>query len=102
MNKRIRHIYYVLILAVATSLVGSLTHYHNEGMECLVHHDEAHYIQNDINCPVCSLVIDHSFDHSISAETTFYPDGFVVVINETYLSPFSFLAEPGRAPPFVV
>ena len=102
MNNRIRHIYYVLILVVGTTMVGSLTHYHNEGMECLVHHDDAHYVQNDINCPVCSLVIDNSFDHGITAETTFYPDSFVVDIDVTHLSPFSILAEPGRAPPFVV
>lgn len=96
-----RHIISLIGLLAIVGLLGSLTHYHNETLECLNHVDEQHYVQNDILCPVCTIVTNQPGSTAPDYHTDLIFAHFVEEVNEIYLSPVAYYLEPGRAPPFM-
>lgn len=96
-----RHISFALGLLAVIGLLGSLTHYHNETLECLNHVDEQHYVQNDILCPICTIVTDQPVDIAPDIQSDLNFEHLIEELNEMLLSPVSYYLEPGRAPPFM-
>lgn len=88
------------MFAVA-GLVGSLTHYHSEGLECIDHAEEQHYVQNENLCPICTIVVSGDFNAEISAESLQYEETFISYYSSELPSTTLFHFEPGRAPPFM-
>ncbi len=85
-----------------TGLIGSITHYHSEGLECLDHANEQHYVQNETFCPICTLVVSLDFDANLSVEVELTFTELVLNVNE-FSTPYSLsFLKPGRAPPFMV
>ncbi|GAB5408635.1 MAG: hypothetical protein BalsKO_10000 [Balneolaceae bacterium] len=90
----------IAFLAVA-GLIGSLTHYHSEGLECLEHAEEQHFVQNEMFCPVCTVLVFSDFNSTLSSEADLpeekYYSSFINDIFEGNISYSKF----GRAPPFM-
>ncbi len=93
--------HWIALLAVA-GLFVSLIHYHSEGLECLEHLEEAHIVQNEDYCPICTLVVDTGF------ETTLPFDGFIEAVDIANLYDIALFSDEtipfssGRSPPFLV
>ena len=102
MKFQIKHIYHLFALTAVLGLFGSLMHYHSEGLECLNHAEEQHYVQNDNTCPICTLVVEADHNADLDFEGFLAPEGILVISFTEAPSVDLFLSEPGRAPPFMV
>ena len=94
-----KHIF-IAFIAVA-GLIGSLTHYHSEGLECLHHAEEEHYVQNDNFCPICTLVVSENFTSDLHTEIILPSKTLQFVFKDLNISTVSAFFELGRAPPFM-
>ena len=98
--KHTKYSFFIAFLAVI-GLFSSLVHYHSDGLDCLDHAEEAHIIQNDNFCPICTLVVQAdileplSFDVFLSFFEILDLPSLIEVTDQTS-SLFS-----GRAPPLV-
>lgn len=70
-----KHIVLFLGLFVIGGLFSSLAHYHSEGLECVEHAQEAHYVKNEATCPVSTLLAGFDVDTRLSF------DGFITPQN---------------------
>jgi hypothetical protein len=99
-NKRSFYFIPIAFFAVL-GLFTSLVHYHSEGLECLDHAEEAHIIQNESFCPICTLVVNAGIPEPLSfqAYIAFFEildlPSIIQLPNQT-----SFFFS-GRAPPLV-
>ncbi len=72
-------------------------------MECLVHADEQHIVQNDeVFCPVCTLSNSLFVDSDNSVQTTLDSEDFVVDFDEIYFEKKLAHHKASRAPPQLV
>ena len=102
MRKHRQHIFTLLTYITIVSATGSITHYHSEGLECLQHADEAHIVQTENTCPICTLVVSTDFDPIIvSTDLNTAVETIDFFDDRELLSP-SFLLAPGRSPPFMI
>ena len=101
MKTRFRYIYSVLAIAAVIGLFGSLMHYHSEGLDCLTHAEEQHFVQNYNTCPICTLTVDVDFDFNLSFDAFLAPESILIVFELEAPSADLFLTRPGRAPPFM-
>tara|TARA_R110000868_G_scaffold304437_17_gene565274 strand:- start:4004 stop:4312 length:309 start_codon:yes stop_codon:yes gene_type:complete len=101
LKKRFKYQFYLIAVLAITGLIGSITHYHSEGLECLDHAEEQHYVQNDNYCPICTLVVSGDFDIQISTEVILLSDEHFFFYDEFFPSTSHFYLNFGRAPPFI-
>lgn len=99
MKRFYSHISYFFALAAIVGLFGSIMHYHSEGLECIAHAGEAHYVENDDLCPICTLVVDEDFESNLSSDGFISPAGDVIDYRVNPDSQFTPLIKLGRAPP---
>ena len=98
--KHSKYLFVIAFLAVI-GLFSSLVHYHSDGLDCLDHAEEAHIVQNESFCPICTLVVHADILEPLSfqAYIAFFEildlPSFIEVTDQTS-SLFS-----GRAPPLV-
>lgn len=74
-------------------------HYHSEGLECITHVNEAHIVENDDFCPICTLVVDEDFESQVSFESFITPQEMVIDVSIRLNAQPSSLIKLGRAPP---
>lgn len=74
-------------------------HYHSEGLECITHADESHYVENDDFCPICTFVVDEDFESYLSFEGFIIPEGMIDDTSIQLKSHPTILIKLGRAPP---
>ena len=81
-------------------LIGALTHYHSEAMECLLHTDEQHYVQNEeVFCPNCTLINTALVSHNQSFDSFLSVDVSLDDFNEVYFEKELAHPKTSRAPP---
>jgi len=101
LNKRITYQYSLIAFLAIAGLIGSLTHYHSEGLECLDHAEEQHYVQNENFCPICTLVVSADFEVNNSAKAYLLGEEYFFFYNEDITPTTPIYSDPGRAPPFM-
>lgn len=96
--KNTKYSFFIAFLAVI-GLFSSLVHYHSDGLDCLDHAEEAHIIQNDNFCPICTLVGRTNFVPISELKAFLTPEGVVI---DSYAQLASNPVAPslkGRSPP---
>ena len=85
-------------VVVVAGLVFSISHYHNETMECLNHAESQHITDNDLLCPICGITAFAEPVSQPSVDGLWYQES-IYEINDLLLivQPFELL--PSRAPP---
>ncbi len=78
MTKLNRHTVLFLGLFVIGGLITSLAHYHSEGLECVEHAQEAHYVQNEVTCPVSTLLAGFDIDTRLSFDGFLTPESVLI------------------------
>ncbi len=101
LNKKTTYKYSLIAFFAIAGLFGSLTHYHSEGLECLDHAEEQHYVQNEIFCPICTLVVFGDFETNLTSEAYLYNSIFETFYSENFSSEDLDYSKQGRAPPFL-
>ena len=82
-------------------LFVSMVHYHSEGLECLDHAEEAHFIQTQDYCPVSTLVTDEDFITTFTFEVLLpYQDLLISAFSEEIID-LSISIKKGRSPPTI-
>lgn len=99
MKKVYTHISYYFAVAAIIGLFGSIMHYHSEGLECITHVNEQHYVENDDFCPICTFVVDEDFESYLSFEGFISQEGAIVDSSINLNTQFTPLIKLGRAPP---
>ncbi|MEO9887128.1 MAG: hypothetical protein ABJR05_15695 [Balneola sp.] len=98
--KHNKYSFFIALLAVV-GLFSSLVHYHSEGLECLEHAEEAHIVQNESFCPICTLVVQADIPKPLSFDAFLL---FFEILDSPYIiqlpNQTSFFFS-GRAPPLV-
>ncbi len=85
---------------LVVGLIGSITHYHNESLECLVHADEAHFVQDeDALCLVCAIVHNRAPEKASPSTLLRLSDETILIFNEPYLEKSLAPSNISRAPP---
>lgn len=101
MNNKQTFYFIPVALFAMLGLFISLVHYHSDGLECLDHAEEAHIVQTESFCPICTLVVQAdipkplSFDALLSFFEILNAPSIIQLPNQT-----SFFFS-GRAPPLV-
>lgn len=101
LNRHSTYKYSLIAFLAVAGLVGSLTHYHSEGLECLHHAEEEHYAQNDNFCPICTLVVSEDFTSNLHSEIILPSKTLQFVFIDLNISSISKFFELGRAPPTI-
>lgn len=97
--KQTKYSLFIAFLAVI-GLFSSLVHYHSDGLDCLDHAEEAHIIQTDSFCPICTLVSRTDFVPTLELQAFLTSEGVVI---DSYVQLASNPILPslkGRSPPF--
>lgn len=94
--------FYFLPIAVfaVLGLFMSLVHYHNVGMECLEHAEEAHIVQTEYYCPISTLVTDEDFSTPFTFEVILSADNQVLILDSEKEFDTFIASKSGRSPPF--
>lgn len=98
--KNLTSFHFIAIFAVI-GLFTSLVHYHSEGLECLDHAEETHFIQTVDYCPVCTLVSDVDFKTPLSFDGFLVQKDSILEVKLAFKNPFFSSSKFGRAPPFM-
>lgn len=101
MSKRITYKYSLVAFIAIAGLFGSLTHYHSEGLECLDHAEEQHFVQNEIICPICTLIVSSDFEINHSTEVYLFGEIYSSFYSEGNSEVDRIYSKLGRAPPFM-
>lgn len=91
-----------MALLVTFGLIGSLTHYHHESLECLVHVGEEHFVQDeDTYCPACTLGSDTKIEADSYQVVLPNADVSDFIFDELYIEKNLAQSKDSRAPPFL-
>lgn len=95
--------YYSLVGFLAVlGLFVSMVHYHSEGLECLEHAEDAHFIQTQDYCPISTLVTDDDFVTTFSFEVLLPSQEILLKDSSENITDLSISIKSGRSPPFVI
>ena len=83
-------------------LFFSLVHYHSEGLECLEHAEEAHFIQTQDYCPISTLVTDDDFITTFSFEVLLPYQDLLQNNSPEEIIYLSISIKKGRSPPSMI
>lgn len=70
------HISSIIALLSVMGLLASMVHYHSEGLGCLEHAQEAHYIENTDTCPLTTLVVHFGVESDLAFDGFIKPGHF--------------------------
>lgn len=101
MNRKITYRYSLIAFLAVAGLFGSLTHYHSEGLECLDHAEEQHFVQNEIFCPICTVLVSSDFDTNFASEAYLLGEKYYTFYIDDIFEVDTFYSKSGRAPPFM-
>lgn len=101
MNNKITYKFSLVAVLAIIGLFGSLTHYHSEGLECLDHAEEQHFVQNEIFCPICTLLVSGDFETNLSSEAYLFGEEYSPFYSDDISEVDTFYSKLGRAPPFM-
>lgn len=99
MDKSNTYRYSLIAFLAVVGLIGSLTHYHSEGLECLDHAEEQHFVQNENFCPICTLVVFGDFEVNHTAEAYLLSEEYFYFYGEDVAPTTPTSSKFGRAPP---
>ena len=83
-------------------LFVSMVHYHSEGLECLDHAEEAHFIQTQDYCPISTLVTDDDFVTTFSFEVLLHFQELLLKHSSENITDLSISIKKGRSPPSLI
>ncbi len=80
-----------------------MTHYHNDSLECIIHADEYHFVQDeDTFCFACAVVPDRAPEKTSLLSFLRQTDETILVFNEPYIEKRLAQSNISRAPPLLV
>tara|TARA_R110002126_G_scaffold35949_2_gene109899 strand:+ start:8410 stop:8715 length:306 start_codon:yes stop_codon:yes gene_type:complete len=101
MNNKQAFYFLPVALFAVLGLFTSLVHYHSDGLECLDHAEEAHIVQNESFCPICTLIVQADIPKPLSFDAFL---SFFEILNSPSIIPLpdsTFFLFSERAPPLV-
>jgi hypothetical protein len=80
----------------------SMMHYHSEGLLCVHHAEEQHYVENELLCPIAGLVAVPTDNNPTDYNTPLLYQKTLVEVQELLLTSEVHDTLLGRAPPFMI
>jgi hypothetical protein len=83
-------------------ILGSMAHYHSEGLECLHHANEQHYAESDPICPICTVITYTDTAKSVDFTKVLEYQETLVAVQELLIAEEFHTPLLGRAPPALI